>query len=161
VTEKWRPIPGFEGRYEVSDHGRVRSLRYRGHPTVQIMKSTPNYAGYYVITLGKERKQFRLHCLVLEAFVGPRPAPDFDGCHKSGDKRDNTLSNLRWDTKPGNMRDRRSYDGDANPNSKLTTEQMREMALRYISGESLRKLKEEYGVNSMIHHARKLKRETL
>ncbi len=143
--ENWRPIPEYKGRYEISDQGRVRSLLFRGHPKIQIMKSSRNYAGYHVISLGKERRQFRLHCLVLEAFVGPRPS-GMQGCHRDDDKENNALSNLRWDTPQGNIADRTPINGEVNPNAKLTDEQTAEIRRRRIAGESGVKLAAEFGL---------------
>lgn len=146
MTETFKPVPGFEGRYEVSDEGRVRSLRFRSNGAPRILKSTMNWNGYHVLTLGAERRQVRLHCLVLEAFVGPRPSPEHDGCHGDNNKDNNHLSNLRWDTKEGNIADRRSYAGDDNPNAKLTKTQREEIKRRRLAGERPKDLAAEYGV---------------
>lgn len=113
--ELWLAIPEFEGEYEVSDLGNVRSLdrqqssyggrvwTRRGRP----MKQTWD-GRYYVVSLcGSKTKARRyVHQLVLEAFVGPRPDSTYHGCHKSGDARDNTLTNLRWDTAQSNVLDK-------------------------------------------------------
>lgn len=144
--EVWRDIPDYAGRYQVSDQGRVRSLLFRGNGGAQVMKSSTNYAGYHVISLGKDRKQHRVHCLVLLAFVGPRPTPDHDGCHRDSDKNNNHLSNLRWDTKSGNIKDRRSYFGDGNPNAKLNQAQREEIARRARAGESRTILARAFGI---------------
>jgi hypothetical protein len=111
--EQWRPIPGYEGSYEVSDHGRVRSLdRQVPHAKYGTMRvrggllQTINVHGRPGITLhdcGK-RRQALVHSLMLEAFVGPRP-PGHEACHGDGDKRNNRLGNLRWDTTSANVLD--------------------------------------------------------
>lgn len=107
MTEEWRAIPGYEGRYEVSDLGRVRSLRHRSVIRNRIKK--PNRVGdYYVIQLHRTdgtRERVRVNRLVLTVFVGP--APDgYDGAHQNGDSLDNRLSNLAWKTKSENNQDR-------------------------------------------------------
>lgn len=110
--EEWRPVAGFEGLYEVSDHGRVRSVRAGNHVNKRlqgkVLKERTNKVGYPVVSLyrgGKAtRKERTVHRLVLEAFVGPAP----DGCevlHGDGTKINNHLSNLRWGTRSENMRD--------------------------------------------------------
>jgi NUMOD4 motif. len=112
LGERWKWVPGYEGRYEVSDLGNLRSWAPpNGFTPVtepRPMKSTRNYAGYHVVTLrddsGRSR-QFRLHCLVLEAFVGPRP-DGHQGAHHDDDKDNNALSNLAWKTVGDNIRDR-------------------------------------------------------
>lgn len=110
--EEWRWVVGYEGRYEVSDLGRIRSWLNRGggrtapvEPAVS--KTTRNYSGYHVVALSSSgvRKQHRLHCLVLEAFVGPRPE-GFHGCHHDDDKENNRLENLSWKSVGDNIRDK-------------------------------------------------------
>lgn len=100
----WKPIEGYEKRYEVSDLGEVRNIQ-----SSKILK--PAYVGnatakYATVTLSMHGKQTRrrVHHLVLEAFVGPRPAGYF-ACHNDGIRTHNRLSNLRWDTPSANTKD--------------------------------------------------------
>lgn len=100
--EKWLPVVGFEGRYEVSDDGRVRNLR-RG----RLVKHRIS-RGYVVYGLMKEdgrRYSTGVHRLVLTAFVGPCP-DGFEGAHEDGNRMNNRLSNLRWSTRMDNIADR-------------------------------------------------------
>ena len=107
ADERWLPVPDWEGLYEVSDQGRVRSLdrlsangrKLKGRP----LKSAADRAGYRLVWLHRnsQRRMFILHRLVLLAFVGPCPE-GMEGCHDNGDPGDNRLSNLRWDTKSAN-----------------------------------------------------------
>ena len=117
--EHWRDVVGYEGSYQVSDHGRVRSVArpiatsFKGAPRIKpvrerILKYTLDRAGYPTVSLysgGKStRRQAKVHRLVLEAFVGPAP----DGticCHWNDIKADNRLANLRWDTPSANNHD--------------------------------------------------------
>lgn len=111
MLEEWRPIPGWEGVYEVSDQGHVRSLdrvledgkRLRG----KVLKPAPNTKGYLQVGLhgGEKCKCVSVHRLVLLAFVG-EPEEGFQGCHYNGDQTDNRLENLRWDSVSGNNLDR-------------------------------------------------------
>jgi hypothetical protein len=115
MTENWKPIPGHEGRYEVSDHGRVRSVdrdvayangsvrRYSG----QAVKGRATASGHLRVSLygGSGDRDHFVHRLVLEAFVGPRPS-GMEGCHDNGIPDDNRLTNLRWDTTRENHLDR-------------------------------------------------------
>lgn len=146
--EVWKDVVGLEGRYEVSNLGRVRSLAFRGRGEAGLMRPSPNYSGYQVITLGAHRKQYRVHVLVLEAFVGPRP-PGMQGCHNNGDRADNRLENLRWDTPKGNIADRRSFGGELNPRAKLTDAQRAEVIRRRLAGETAAALGREFGVSSV------------
>lgn len=112
-VEQWRWVVGYEGRYEVSDQGRIRSWLNRGGQSTQpgqprVNKSTRNWAGYHVVSLrGSDgsKRQRRLHCLVLEAFVGPRPE-GFQGAHEDDNKDDNRLGNLAWKHLGDNIIDR-------------------------------------------------------
>lgn len=113
MIETWKAIPGYEGYYEVSDQGRVRSLD-RWIDTKQgprfrrgvVRKPKRGTHGYWELPLnldGRERTH-TVHSLMMLAFVGPRP----DGqevLHGDDDKDNNTLENLRYGTKPENMQD--------------------------------------------------------
>jgi hypothetical protein len=114
-AERWRPIPGWAGYYEVSDHGRVRSvdrvITYRGATVPvrykgRIRSLKRDYKGYLGVRLcaGPDRSYQFVHKLVLFAFVGPCP-PGFQCCHNNGIPDDNRLENLRWDSPSENMRD--------------------------------------------------------
>lgn len=101
---EWRDIPGYEGRYQVSDEGQVRS-RARGLMTPQLVNS-----GYYIVqpcTNGK-RATCLVHRLVALAFI----APDLDRPrvnHKDGDKHNNHATNLEWATDHENMAHARDH----------------------------------------------------
>lgn len=112
--EQWRPVVGYEGRYEVSDHGRVRGLDRRvrtkggGMMTVKgrVLAPAPNGNGHPAVSLHREgvSKTWKVHTLVLEAFVGPRP--EGMGCrHLDSNPENNHLSNLCWGTQTENMKD--------------------------------------------------------
>lgn len=121
MNTEWRPISGYEGYYEVSNEGVIRSLdrdiehavsgtiRRRG----RIIRLKPHKDGYQVATLHKEgrRKNRMVHQIVLEAFVGPCP-PGQQTCHNNGDPSDNRIENLRWDTPKENMADKRRHGTD-------------------------------------------------
>lgn len=114
-AEEWRPIPGYEGYYEVSDHGRVRSIdrtvphTYSGHLTLKgkELKQVKGKRGYFFVNLTKERKSktFTVHRLVALAFIGAPPFPNADCCHWDDDKDNNHVSNLRWGTRSDNVQD--------------------------------------------------------
>ena len=98
---------GFEGRYLVSDYGRVKTLLGRTPKTMRGYVRKPDR--HVVVTLtggdGQKPKIARVHRLVLEAFVGPCP-DGMEGCHNDGVPTRNHLGNLRWDTQSENMYDR-------------------------------------------------------
>lgn len=115
-AEEWRPIPGLRGEYEASSHGRIRSMKPgRAH---RILKPTPDHKGYLRFTqyLDGVRSSRLVHHVVLLAFVGPRPDDMTHGCHRDTDKRNNHVSNLRWDTPAGNYLDTLAAGKDYNLN---------------------------------------------
>ena len=134
--EEWRPVVGYESTHEVSDHGRVRrtglqitqrnrwgSTNTRTYPPKEC-KLTPigEGGGYLIVGLGGQNHY--IQSLVLTAFVGPRPE-GMEACHNDGCRTNNALSNLRWDTRPGNHGDRWEH-GTMNV-AKLTVDQVREI----------------------------------
>ena len=116
MEERWLPVPGYEGRYSVSDQGRIRSearlAGYRqsdGAPIrvrEQLMTPVPMPSGHLRVRLRKDGggRNFLIHRLVLEAFVGPCPE-GMECCHGLGGPADNRLENLRWGTRSENQRD--------------------------------------------------------
>jgi hypothetical protein len=108
--EQWLPIEGFDG-YEVSNFGRVRSVdrlvkyangrdcRRRG----QVLKPAVVGSGYLQVSLGSNACR-RIHILVAEAFIGPRPN-GMVVCHNDGERMNNSVANLRYDTPSANIVD--------------------------------------------------------
>lgn len=92
--EIWKPIKDYEGIYEVSNYGRIRSLR-RAAP--RILKTANNGYGYLIINLSKDsiKKTVKVHKLVAEAFIpNPNNLPTID--HINRNRNDNRVENLRW-----------------------------------------------------------------
>lgn len=144
ADEKWAPAAGFEGLYEVSTLGRVRSiarviLRKNGRTQsvkAGVLKPQKRKFGYLGIALSKDGKSctLTLHRLVLESFVGPRE-PWQECCHCNGDPSDNRLSNLRWDTKESNASDRPIH----RPDRYLSPQRVKEIALAKGSNRAVAK----------------------
>lgn len=169
LWECWLPVIGWEGLYEVSDQGRVRSLDhvvykrsrwggtarqlYRG----QVLIPGTNPRGYLIVSLCRDGHQETraIHRLVLEAFAGPCP-PGKEACHGPRGKLDNTWDgtddHLRWDTHGSNCEDRTRDGhqpvGSQHPQAKLTEAIVRECRIRYVAGEVYESLAREFGVNS-------------
>lgn len=152
-TEVWKPVVGFEGSYEVSSLGRVRSLDRRvwlaashrasahWHPCKGrlLRPGKMNAQGHVSVALGKGNSQC-VHALVAAAFIGPRP-PGLDVCHRNGYADDNVESNLYYGTRSQNNRDISSHD-----RRKLTVGQVHEARRRSSTGETGRSLAREFGV---------------
>lgn len=113
-TERWLPVVGYEGFYEVSDAGNVRSLPRtdaigRARPAHLHKRRIDSFGvGYAYVNLctHSKAKKVNVHVLVLEAFVGPRPSARHEACHGDGDRTNPALNNLRWDTAQANHTDR-------------------------------------------------------
>ena len=102
--EQWKPIQEFNGEYEVSNLGRVRSMKRYYGVVGRIMPQTIQRKGYYAVTFWMNNKAYcrKVHRLVIEAFT---PNPDSLPCinHIDGNKLNNHVSNLEWCTYQANM----------------------------------------------------------
>lgn len=122
--EEWKAVVRWEGLYEVSTFGRVRSVerivtrwlkkqaRY-GKPKFVpacILKTPPTPAGYPHLNLARDAKRIAsyVHVLVLEAFVGPCPE-GLECRHLDGNPGNSHLSNLCWGTHLENMADQKAH----------------------------------------------------
>lgn len=97
--EEWRPIPGYEGLYEASSLGRVRSPRV-------ILKQRLNNMGYPVVELSKNSRsrESLVHRQVILTFSG-NPPPGMECRHLNGDPTDNRAENLAWGSRSENTVD--------------------------------------------------------
>lgn len=122
--EDWRAVVGWEGRYEVSDKGRVRSVERTAHfsdgrvrvfPSVMRATHVDTF-GYEKLTLKRPGCQERVpvHHLVAAAWIGPRP-PGWQVCHADGNCTNNGVGNLRYDTAAGNRADSIRHGTSARP----------------------------------------------
>lgn len=92
--EIWRDIPGYEGLYEVSSYGNIRSTRRKG-TSGGIKKATVNQDGYLRVKLCKDgrEKKLMVHRLVYEAFFGPMPE-NTEINHIDENKKNNHIENI-------------------------------------------------------------------
>lgn len=116
--EQWRDIPGFEGRYQVSDLGRVKSLPFMQRYLLRngqeayrrtrerCLATQVQNSGYTIVHLhlNNVRKAHTVHTLVALAFLPERPTPKHEVNHKNGVKGDCTVQNLEWVTRSENHR---------------------------------------------------------
>ena len=156
--ERWLPVVGYEGLYEVSDLGRVRSLdravqfgigtRISRGRTLKLALAE----GYFRVTLSRDNKvrHVKVHILVAAAFLGPRPE-GLDVCHGPRGSADNRPENLSYGTRSKNTGEDRRRDGTINagtrnPIAKLTEEIVRDCRARHAAGESANALGREFGI---------------
>jgi hypothetical protein len=123
--EQWLDVIDFEGLYEVSNHGNVRSFK-----TKEIKKQTfnkQNKRPYLGLWKNGKQKIVKPHTLVMEAFVGKRPV-GLECCHNDGNAFNNHISNLRWDTPKANHADKIKHGttnrGERCAKAKLTLNQV-------------------------------------
>ena len=160
--ERWIPIPEYENLYEISDLGRVKSLErvvhlprggFRTDPE-KVMRNKMNRLGYPLITLSKngKYKTFKIHRLVMAAFMGPS---DKQVNHINFRKDDNRLSNLEYVSVQENFDHSRHRHfkntprGERHANSKLTDKQRKEIS-KLRGKYTCTYLAKKYGVHHSI-----------
>lgn len=116
TIERWKPVKGYEGIYEVSDHGRVRSVdrtvnysdgrvhRYKGKVLSAGLSKRGGYPLVSLYTQGKNQSHY-VHSLVAETFIGPR-LEGTEVCHSDGNPTNNHVGNLRYGTSSDNELDK-------------------------------------------------------
>ena len=169
LTEQWAEIPGTDGNYEASSMGRVRSWMKKGKSggrleSPRILSLAQQANGYLSVSIkrGNRRKHERVHCLALEAFVGPRPE-GAQGAHLNDDRADNRLSNLEWQSAAENYAQRNArglISGERHCLAKLTWDDVRFIRSSDMTGVELAR---KFGVStagiSQIRHHKARKEE--
>lgn len=147
MKERWKAVVGFEGAYEVSDQGRVRSLdrivvcqqrtginrrlvtmhrRLKG----RVLRGAKLKSGHIHVGFGHNTADLLVHRLVLEAFIGPCPV-GHEACHRDDVPSNNKLKNLYWGTRKENMddayRNGKHHVGEQHCNAKLNVALVRTM----------------------------------
>jgi len=166
MIQLWRDIPGFEGAYQVSDDGAVRSLarrivRSNGVPQTfkgRLIRSR-NRGGYRMVSLAKAGvlTDHLVHRLVMLSFVGAQPEL-CEVAHWNGDKADNRLANLRWATRKENAADSARLGqkalGEQKGNAKLSADKVKAIRERYKRSSygvsNCGELAAEYGVTPSL-----------
>jgi hypothetical protein len=144
----WRNIRGYEGHYQVSSTGQVRSLKRGG----RLMSPAVSRTGYYQVNLYLEGrvKHFYVHRLVAAAFIKPIPE-GMEVNHKDGDKSNNDVDNLEIVTAEENLRHARETGlmpsgGERSPVAKLTEEEVGEIREAKVRGERAALVAARFGV---------------
>ena len=121
----WMPIPGYEGRYVISDSGvvctvprmvRARYGKLRRLPAITLATTLGGRTNDYLrVMLENPKRHAYVHVLVCEAFHGHRPSPEHQACHRNDEAQDNRASNLYWGTREQNDHDRYVVNAEAEP----------------------------------------------
>lgn len=146
MTEVWKDVKGFEGMYQVSNLGRIKSLErevitkkgYAIKVNESILKGSKDTKGYLQVEFKKDGKRIIrfIHRIVAEAFI-PNVEHKEQVNHKNGNKLDNYVGNLEWATCKENIEHAWKNNlntarcGEKHANSKLTDEQARYIKENY------------------------------
>jgi hypothetical protein len=140
--EVWKDVVGYEGFYEVSSAGAIRSTSrtvqnstspgdFRRHEA-RVLKPWLTVHGYPCVSLSMYGvvKRFTVHKLVAAAFIGPRP-PRMEVCHLDGNRANPAAANLRYDTRSNNHADKVGHGthrrGERHPLARLTARDVEEI----------------------------------
>lgn len=153
IEEVWKDIPKYEGFYEISNHGRIRSVtrtvtftdsrKRTWKAKIKNLKKAKN--GYYMTQLYKNGKfeSFYVHHLVLLAFVGPCPEGMQCRHFPDNNRTNNNIWNISWNTSAQDAQDKITMNtiprGETHINSKLTEKQVREIRHLYSTKQYLMK----------------------
>lgn len=153
LAEEWRQVEGYPN-YHVSSYGAVQGPRALLRPTV--------FLGYQIVSLVRDgkTKNYKVHRLVAEAFLG---LPPFEGAmvaHNDGNRSNNNISNLRWASALENQKDRRRHGtwrrGSEISWSKLKEDDIPIIRERIKRGEKYDDIGLDYGVSKhTIHRIKK------
>lgn len=163
--DRWRPVVGYEGLYEISVTGAVRSLHTYGRgKRGKLMTPWFSPHGYVMTTLSRDGVVFvaTVSRLVLHSFVSEPPHDKPYACHKDGDRCNNFYRNLYWGSNADNQKDRErhgtSNHGEANGMAKLVEADVRTIRDRLAKGDKQAAVARDYGVDpsavSAIHIGR-------
>lgn len=161
--EEWRSIAGFEGYYEVSNHGLIRSvggtkIKKNGshfNRAGQIIAQRVADHGYVVVMFRKMGKSYLryVHRLLAQAFI-PNPENKGDINHKDGNKANNLIENLEWATRSENIK--HSYDSLGHPKVSFAGELS---AMAKLNNEAVRRIRRVLIPRHPIYGAKALGRE--
>ena len=156
--EIWKDILGYEGLYQASTMGRIRSMdrkvirsdgqirNFKSKIIKPVKKIKNNETLFVSLSKNNRLKTYTVHKLVMLAFKGERPE-GCQICHGNGDVTDNRLDNLRYDIPSENAIDMYRYGGKSGA-GKLSIEQVLEIRRLYKTGNYKQKdLVEMFGVN--------------
>jgi NUMOD4 motif/HNH endonuclease len=142
MSEEWRDVKGYEGRYQVSNQGRVLNLQ-----TGNILKPWANKYGYRQITIWKDGKPQSLYVAdwVAQEWLDPQPEGK-ELNHKNHDRNDNSAANLEWVTHQENITHNR-LSGRKIARQKLTEDDVRRVRFANEQGLTQSHIAKWFGVH--------------
>ena len=141
----WKPVIGYEGLYEVSNSGEIKSIFYGKNP--KILKKSKTTTGYYKIELSKnkKRKSFKVHRLVAIAFIpNIENKPNIN--HIDGNPLNNNIDNLEWCTQKENVI--HAVEIGLKSKTYISKNELRRLYL--VEKKPVRKLEEIYSVSNTV-----------
>lgn len=160
--EKWKPVQGYEGFYEVSNEGRVRSVdryvkqrdKFMQLKKGKVLSPAKNRLGYMCVALSRENKLSArtIHRLVAIAFIkNPNGYKEIN--HIDGNKQNNNVENIEWSTRSKNINHAIKMGllvhatGEKHHQSKFTDQQIKELREKYDPQVPLREYAKEYNAS--------------
>lgn len=156
--ELFKSVVGFEGLYAVNRFGVIKSLdrvilgKKKQTVKARVIAQQDNGHGYKTVRLwkGNKEKSAYVHRIVLIAFTG-REMKLLDACHGDGNRANNELANLRWDTRSNNHRDKLAHgtmaNGEKAHTAKLTAEKVLEIRSRLSCGSPQKDVAQLFGIS--------------
>lgn len=160
--EKWLPIDGYEGIYEISSLGQVRRLLKRYcRKTIVLAEPasiTPKRIGKgyrgVVLSKGGKKKMRYIHDLVARAFIGPPPSDAHEVAHGDGVRCKNDCENLSWKTRRENHEDKKRHGtllyGERNPVHKLSNSDVVEVKRLLSLGVTHQEIADQFSVSRSL-----------
>jgi hypothetical protein len=154
--ENWMPVPGWEGIYSVSDHGRIKRIRaWKTSPSGNILKMGWSSTGYRMVEMCDRKRKWKtaVHRIVGLAFIpNPEGKPQIN--HKDGTRTNNHVSNLEWVTVSENHLHKTrvlGHDiGSKRSSSKLTENDIPAIFEARKTGKTMALIGAQFGVNKSI-----------
>ena len=159
MSEIWKDIPGYEGRYQASTEGRIRSVdreikarsRYGNphsrHYFGRVLRPGRMPSGHMSVVLGHGQPGSTVHALVMLTFVGPPPEGK-EVCHNDGNPANNRLDNLRYDTRGENIID--DLKRGTRSKAKFRAEDVRRIKRLLVEGKTGAAIARQFGVKPRL-----------